>query len=142
LAARASLAPGEGEAELTSIRKKHPPLIVQLMTLEDPPGPRAISMIGLQTLRAAKSGGLLATKPEVDLLLRMSGTSQIAVAMEKAGYRAKGKKLLIAIGDPGELKSLRRQIAKDARYEILEERPLSKRDLEAVERAALLGTRS
>jgi tRNA threonylcarbamoyladenosine modification (KEOPS) complex Cgi121 subunit len=141
LAAKARLAPGGGDSELTAVRKRHPGLIIQLMTVDDPPGLRAVSMIGLQTLRAAKSGALLATKPEVDLLLRLSGTSQIAVAIQRSGYKASGEKLLVAVGDPRRVGRLGRELAKDKRYEMLDDGEPSSRDLKLVERAALLGTR-
>ena len=45
-----------------------------------------------------KTGALLAAKPEVDLLLRLAGTTQIALAIEEAGYRARGPMILVAAG--------------------------------------------
>jgi hypothetical protein len=141
LAARARLAPDAGDSELLSLRNGHPGLVVQLLTLERLPSGRALAMIGHQTLRAAKRGGLLATKPEVDLLLRIAGTSQIDVAIKNAGYRARGEKLLVAVGPAAALGRLRRELVKDRRYELLEDRGMNDSDRAMVERAALLGTR-
>ncbi len=142
IAAEARLAPGAAETELLVLRRRHPGLIIQLLTLEEIPGNRTISMIGLQTLRAAKTGALLAAKPEVDLLLRLAGTTQIAVAIEKVGYKAKGKLLLVAAGTAGSVARLRKELVDNASYKVMEGEEIGNDGLAMVERAALLGTRS
>jgi tRNA threonylcarbamoyladenosine modification (KEOPS) complex Cgi121 subunit len=140
MAAKAS--PRATEWRLLSLRGRHPDLIIQLVTLKSIPGNRAVAMIGQQTLRAAKTGALLAAKPEVDLLLRLAGTTQIAVAIKEAGYRAKGEKLLVAAGPVGEVERLEEELAGDAGYEVLRGEEIDAEGLAMVERAAVLGTRS
>ncbi|MGA2199015.1 MAG: KEOPS complex subunit Cgi121 [Nitrososphaerales archaeon] len=142
IAAEARLAPGAAETELLTLRRRHPGLTIQLLTLEEIPGNRTISMIGRQTLRAAKTGALLAARPEVDLLLRLAGTTQIAVAIEKVGYKAKGKLLLVAAGPAGSVARLRKELVGDASYKVIEGEEIENDGLAMVERAALLGTRS
>ncbi len=142
LAAKVHLVSKTGDAELLSLRKRNPRLHIQLLALGRIPARRAIDMVGQQTLRAARTGALLATKPEVDLLLRMSGTTQIAVAIRRSGYSAEGKKLLVAVGPPTKLGRLREQLSDDPNYEVLEDSELGDDDLVFVEKAALLGTRS
>jgi tRNA threonylcarbamoyladenosine modification (KEOPS) complex Cgi121 subunit len=140
IAARAS--PEAAEAGLLALRGRHPSLIIQLVTLKSLPGNRTVAMIGQQTLRAAKTGALLAAKPEVDLLLRLAGTTQIAVAIEEAGYRAKGEKLLVAAGPAREVESLEEELTGDPSYEVLRGEEIGPEGLAMVERAAVLGTRS
>ena len=142
IAARAKLAPGAANGELLSLRRRYPNLIVQLVSLERVPGNRAIAMIGQQTLRAAKTGAMLAAKPEVDLLLRLAGTAQIVRAIENAGYGARGTKLLVAAGPELDAGRLRRELAKSPDYVIMRGEDIDAEDLATVERAALLGTRS
>jgi tRNA threonylcarbamoyladenosine modification (KEOPS) complex Cgi121 subunit len=142
LAARVRLVSREGDAELLMLRKRNPGLCIQLLTMARIPAKQAITMVGQQTLRAAKTDALLATKPEVDLLLRMSGTTQIAVAIQRSGYRAKGKKLLVAVGPRSGVERLRKELSGDPSYDVLEDGEMGAEDLAFVERAALLGTRS
>ncbi|MDA4114832.1 MAG: KEOPS complex subunit Cgi121 [Thaumarchaeota archaeon] len=140
IAARVS--PEAAEARLLSLRGRHPDLIIQLVTLKRLPGNRTVAMIGQQTLRAAKTGALLAAKPEVDLLLRLAGTTQIAVAIKEAGYQARGEKLLVAAGPALAVESLEAELAGDSGCEVLRGEEIGPEGLEMVERAAVLGTRS
>ena len=130
------------EDRLSSLRGRHPGLFIQLVTLKRLPGNRTVAMIGQQTLRAARTGALLAAKPEVDLLLRLAGTTQIAVAIKEAGYRAKGEKLLVAAGPSEEVESLEEELAGQNGYEVLKGEEIDADGLAMVERAAVLGTRS
>jgi tRNA threonylcarbamoyladenosine modification (KEOPS) complex Cgi121 subunit len=141
IAARAAPA-GATEVELLSLRGRHPCLIIQLVTLKEVPGNRTVAMIGQQTLRAARTDALLAAKPEVDLLLRLAGTTQIAVAIREAGYRARGEKLLVAAGPSEEVESLREELAEKGGYQVLKGEEIDADGLAMVERAAVLGTRS
>jgi tRNA threonylcarbamoyladenosine modification (KEOPS) complex Cgi121 subunit len=142
LAAKARLESAEAEPVLLSLRKRHPDLIIQLVRLKEVPESRIIAMIGQQTLRAAETGALLAAKPEVDLLLRLAGTTQIAMAIKESGYRATGEMLLVAAGPARRLSSLRKKLVADPSYKVLEGDTVSAPGLAMVERAALLGTRS
>jgi tRNA threonylcarbamoyladenosine modification (KEOPS) complex Cgi121 subunit len=44
-----------------------------------------VELIAAQTFRAMESGSLLAKKPEIDLLLRLAGTTQISKAIKSQG---------------------------------------------------------
>jgi tRNA threonylcarbamoyladenosine modification (KEOPS) complex Cgi121 subunit len=142
LAAKARIGSGDADRALLSLRKRHPSMIIQFVRLKKVPEGRAIQMIGQQTLRAAETGALLAAKPEVDLLLRLAGTTQISVAIEESGYRATGELLVVAAGPPGGLSRLRKELVGDPIYELLEGDRVSASGLGLIERAALLGTRS
>ena len=142
LAAAAKGPRGSADKALLSLRKRHPRLVVQLVALKELPSSKAVMMIGEQTLRATKTGALLATKAEVDLLLRLAGTTQISVAIEKAGYRSHGKMMLVAAGASTDVAVLRAELAADGAYTILEEDELTDAGRSMVEEAALLGTRS
>jgi tRNA threonylcarbamoyladenosine modification (KEOPS) complex Cgi121 subunit len=89
-----------------------------------------VEMIAAQTLRAEASGTLLAKSPEMDLLLRLAGTSQISKAIRERGS-AKGRPFLLIVAG-----GTRPRVA-DGLAE-LPRRDLSKAELEQVERAALL----
>ena len=127
-----------------ALRSRYPGLVIQIVSLARLPTPWALRMMAAQTLRARKTNSLLAAKPEVDLLLRVAGTSQISEAMEKSGYKARGRRLLIATGREEDLKALMRDLSKMPSYSVREdrrERP-DQYDMHLVERAALLGTRT
>ena len=151
LAATLDAPRGEAASELKRLRSLHPRLAIQLVSLTEVPGNRTVEMIGQQTMRASSSGALLASRPEVDLLLRLAGTTQISEAIERSGYGAEGKEeeegegrklLLVAVGSPRAVGGLRRALAADPRYVLLEGEEIDARGLAMVERAALLGTRS
>src|SRR5437667_8443420 len=63
-------------------------------------------LITSQTLKASSDGSLLAKKPEVDLLLRLSRTTQISEAVASVGYKRGEKRILIAAGKKGEVKRM------------------------------------
>jgi len=90
-----------------------------------------VQMLAAQTFQAERSGTLLAKKPEVDLLLRLAGTTQIAKAIRERGAKPGASFLLIVasrsgiVGIPGLLQELPRS-------------QLSDGDLARIERAALL----
>src|SRR5689334_14188498 len=87
VAALATLDGDTAALELSRLRKDHPDLVVQLVSMKRIPNARAIRMVAAQTMRALETGALLASKPEVDLLLRLAGTTQIAEAVDRIGYR-------------------------------------------------------
>lgn len=94
-----------------------------------------VEMIAAQTLRAETSGSLLAKKPEIDFLLRLAGTTQIARAIKELGAEEGGPFLLVAAGPravhaPPELAGSE-----------LPRLDLSSAELERIERAALLNAR-
>ncbi len=58
-----------------------------------------LEMLAAQTLRACETKNLLARKPEVDFLLRLAGTTQIARAIGEVGSK-KGKGFILVIASP------------------------------------------
>ncbi len=132
------------EAELARLRKENPQLIIQLARFPQTPNVRAIEMIAAQTLRARETDALIAERPEVDLLLRLAGTSQISEAIGSAGYKAGGKLYMVAAGSEADISRLRRDLSasgKGAEYAILSTEDLDDNGRQMVEAAALLGTR-
>jgi tRNA threonylcarbamoyladenosine modification (KEOPS) complex Cgi121 subunit len=95
-----------------------------------------VEMLAAQTIRAEDSGGLLAKKPEIDLLLRLAGTNQISTAIKEKGARNGEAFLLICAGRSAP-KSPKGLQAKE-----LPRRELSRTELARVEKAALLGIRN
>jgi tRNA threonylcarbamoyladenosine modification (KEOPS) complex Cgi121 subunit len=136
--------PESADEELAALRKSNPGLVIQLVGLASRPNTRAIEMIAAQTLRAKETGALIATKPEVDLLLRIAGTAQISVAFEKVGYKTRDRRFLVAAGPDAVVKRLERSLkakARTDRYDVLSGDSLDANGIAMVERAALLGTR-
>ncbi len=89
-----------------------------------------------QTLLAMSTGNLLAKKPEIDLLLRLAGTTQISEAIETAGATAGRGFLLIVAAEAKNLDLIERSLLRGRPR--LQRAELSKSELMAVERAALL----
>ena len=58
-------------------------VIVQTVSDSVPKNEHLYELLAAQTLTAAKSGQLLGRKPEVDLLLRVAGTTQISEALAR-----------------------------------------------------------
>ncbi len=142
LSLKLSLKSSAAEGFLSAVRRRFPKLTVQLVTFGTVPNGRMLELIGNQTITALAQESLIASKPEVDLLLRVAGTSQIEAALRTIGYGRKGKKVLLAIGDGRALAQLRRHCNLHAPGATpLGKSPLSRRDLEKVEEAALLGAR-
>ncbi|MDG6898764.1 MAG: hypothetical protein JRN24_03390 [Nitrososphaerota archaeon] len=91
-----------------------------------------VEMLAAQTLHADASGSLLAKKPEIDFLLRLAGTTQIARAIREHGAKEGAPFLLVVaartpVRGPSEVSGLE-----------LPRRDLSLAELARVEKAALL----
>ena len=128
-----------GRSDPDSARKfveaKFPGLIVQAVRADAATNGFFVEMIVAQTLRANGTQNLLAKKPEVDLLLRLAGTTQISRAIEQMGAK-KGKPFLLVIaGSGGGLVSLS---VRELGGSELEKRELSSDELDRIEQAALL----
>lgn len=91
-----------------------------------------VEMLVAQTLQAEASGSLLARKPEIDLLLRLAGTTQISRALREQGAKEGASFLLIA-ASRAEVKGPL-ELAKSE----LPRHPLTEPELDRVERGALL----
>lgn len=140
--AEVRVSPEDSESLLLGLRSKNPGLVIQLVTVDKIPWPRAVRMIAEQTLRAMDTGALLASKAEVDLLLRLAGTRQISTAMERRGYKLPGKKLLVALGADAPLERFRQSVAKEKRFTELKGEKIDEEGLWMVEEAALLGSKT
>jgi tRNA threonylcarbamoyladenosine modification (KEOPS) complex Cgi121 subunit len=134
---------GDEERFLSRLREALPRLFIQLLSMRGPPNRRQIEMIVNQTVRSMAGRSLLAARPEIDLLLRMAGTTQISEAIRKVGYKAGGVKVVVAIGSGRELRKIQRLADEEpATYERICSAELTSSDLETIERAALLGITS
>jgi tRNA threonylcarbamoyladenosine modification (KEOPS) complex Cgi121 subunit len=136
--------PDEVEDILAKVRKRTPGVIVQVVGATRAPNPRAVEMIAAQTLTAAKSGTTLAERPELDLLLRLAGTRQIGEAFQRVGYKSNDKRFFMvaaAEGSGAALARLGERLVRDKRFKQVAKKKLAKRDLDQVERAALLAVR-
>lgn len=121
--------PNDAKKELAI---KNPDALVQTVKAGDLGNEFFLEMLAAQTLRAQTSGALLAKKPEVDLLLRLAGTAQISKAISRDGSREGDPFVAIVAGR-------KKVIAPSAFAPFeLERKELSKKELDMVERAALL----
>jgi len=89
---------GKSDPEALRLRlaKKYPDSLVQTLRADAAKNGFFLEMIAAQTLRARDTANLLAKKPEIDFLLRVAGTTQIAKAIQKVGSKKKGFLLVIA----------------------------------------------
>jgi tRNA threonylcarbamoyladenosine modification (KEOPS) complex Cgi121 subunit len=126
----------EPERMKTAVRRAAPNLLVQTVKAGAISNESVVEMIVAQTLRASSSGNLLAKKPEIDLLLRLAGTTQIAEAIRTTGTGTGRSYVLVAAGDREELLAAEGAVLPSA--ERLPRKPLSKREMLRVEKAALL----
>jgi tRNA threonylcarbamoyladenosine modification (KEOPS) complex Cgi121 subunit len=92
-----------------------------------------IEMIAAQTLTAKSVGALLAKKPEIDFLLRLAGTTQIARAIKEVGTREKERSLLVMAQVDGVPHAPKWRASKE-----LKKGRLTKSELWKIERSALL----
>lgn len=130
----------EPECLLLKLREKFPQLVLQLVSFEKEPNARVMELIASQTVEALESKSLLATKPEVDLVLRLAGTSQIVTALKRVGYGSRGSKILVAIGNRRSASRFQKYAKSQSRkLRPLKKSRLDNEDLERVELAALLG---
>jgi len=129
---------GEALAETLKrkIKNSFPELLVQASDAEAASNERFLEMICAQTAEASSSGSPLARRPEVDLLLRLAGTTQIAEAIKGAGTK-RGKPFLMVVA--GKEKDITRLESSEAtNWERLPRRPLTREELGRIELAALL----
>jgi tRNA threonylcarbamoyladenosine modification (KEOPS) complex Cgi121 subunit len=132
------------EQELLRLRSQYPKLVIQLVGMKKKlPSVEAVEMIVAQTIRARDTGALLASKPEVDILLRLAGTNQISEALQRIGYRSGDKRMLVVVGDEKELSRLRKDLADNASYKVRDAGSgIDDEGKQMVEVAALLGLRT
>jgi len=114
------------------IARANPGYVVQAVKATAARNEALVEMLAAQTLRAQSSERLLAKKPEIDLLLRFAGTSQIAKAIRGEGAKAGVPFVLVAAG-PRPVKGLAGLKGTRLRRE-----PLARSELAKIEKAALL----
>ena len=133
-------AEGSGAEETKEeLRRSFPSLVVQLADARVGFNERFFRMIAAQTISAMRYDSLLAKKPEVDLLLRLAGTTQISEALTRVGYRKGGMQVLIAAGQKDDIKKLLASgMVKGSRLASAE---LTKDERKRVEEAAVLSAR-
>jgi tRNA threonylcarbamoyladenosine modification (KEOPS) complex Cgi121 subunit len=126
----------EPQALRDSIQKISQSLLVQTVKEGVARNESLVSMLVEQTNAATSSHTLLARRREVDLLLRLGGTTQISVALRTVGA-TKGEPFdVILAGDRGDIESAERLCL--PRGERAGKGGLGRRDLERIEKAALL----
>jgi tRNA threonylcarbamoyladenosine modification (KEOPS) complex Cgi121 subunit len=121
--------PGQVRGELSGA---YPGTMVQTFSSNAATNAFFIQMLAAQTLRAERTGSLLAKKPEIDFLLRLAGTSQISDAMSRVGSKP-GEAFVLVLASVRPLKG-----ATCAAGEKLSAQPLSESELRRVEQGALL----
>ena len=94
---------------------------------------RFVEMLAAQTFEAESTGSLLAKKLEIDFLLRLAGTTQIARAIRGRGATP-GEPFLLVVAGRSPVNG-----EEDLKGMELVRRTLSQSELLGVERAALLG---
>jgi tRNA threonylcarbamoyladenosine modification (KEOPS) complex Cgi121 subunit len=113
---------------------RHPRLVVQTVRTGAASNELFAEMVAAQTLRAAATSNLLAKRREIDLLLRLAGTTQISVAIAKIGARKGEPFVLVVAGERSQMAGLREERG----WTRLPRAELSKDEMERVESAALL----
>ncbi len=88
------------EAMKATLRAANPDSIVQSARVDAARNRKFVEMIAAQTFAALRTGQLLAERPEMDLLLRLSGTAQISQAIRDAGA-TKGDEFLLIVASDG-----------------------------------------
>ena len=116
-----------------ALARANPGAVVQTMKAGSVKNEFLAEMIAAQTLQAMESGGLLAKKPEIDLLLRFAGTTQISRAIGLEGS-VKGRRFLAIVAGHAAP-----SLPPGFRGMQLPRKPLSRSELARIEGATLLG---
>ena len=124
------------ESLRAAVRKSFPNLVTQAVDPSTVNNERLVEMVGEQTLEAVEGGTLLAQKPEVDLLMRLAGTTQIARAIQEFGVKPGENFTLVVVGDETDV--ARFESSRASGWTRLPRHELDKSELRRVERAALL----
>ena len=111
-------------------------LLVQTVAGETATNEFYVEMLAAQTYSAMETGTMLARKEEVDLLLRLAGTTQISEAMAKAGAKSGKPFLLIIAGSRDDVARAEPDLRGIGTR--LKRRGLDERELGRIETAALL----
>ncbi len=96
----------EADEARARIAKREPELVCQLTSTKACMNENVARLIAAQTFAARANGTMLAKKAEIDLLLRLAGTTQISDAIRKAGCRERGETLMIIAGSDESVRRL------------------------------------
>lgn len=107
-AIRCFLLPPESDAEELKRRVQLmlPSLLVQVASSRVVQNEALVELIAWQSKSAQAAGCLLAKTPEMDLLLRLSGTTQISRALRESGAKKGEENVLIIAGGLREMRAL------------------------------------
>lgn len=123
------------EEAKTILKASNPGSLAQAVRAPTLKNEVVLEMLAAQTFGALSRGVLLARKPEIDLLLRVAGTTQIADAIKRCGTRP-GTSFTLVNAGASELK-----VPEGFSGLELPRRALTKGDRQKVERGALLNTK-
>lgn len=118
------------------LQRELPAILVQVASHRAVRNEGVVELIAWQSLSAQKAGCLLAKTPEMDLLLRLSGTNQISKAIKESGARRREENVLILAGDLQDYRIPR--LAGLLPKRRLQRRELTEEEIMIVERAAML----
>jgi tRNA threonylcarbamoyladenosine modification (KEOPS) complex Cgi121 subunit len=110
--------------------KLNPTSLVQSLRSNTDGNPAYLQLLAAQSLHAKSTRSLLAKKPEIDLLLRAAGTTQISRAIREKGAKS-GEPFIVVVAGP-------RRVNAAPGLEEIPEQKLSEGELGKVEKAALL----
>jgi len=135
--ARAFLLPSGTSPEESKRRfaEANPGSVVQAARARLARNERLVELLAAQTLQAESSGELLANRREMDLLLRLAGTTQISKAIRDAGA-SQGERFVLVVAGRRPVKLPSMLDGKE-----LQRSELTETELERVERAALLNAK-
>jgi tRNA threonylcarbamoyladenosine modification (KEOPS) complex Cgi121 subunit len=119
--------PEDAKSRLAEI---NPDSLVQSLRSDSDGNPAYLQLLAAQSVHAQSTGGLLAKKPEIDLLLRAAGTTQISRAIKEKGAKA-GEPFIVVVAGV-------RRVRRIPGSEEIPRRELSEEELGMVENAALL----
>lgn len=119
-----------------SVQRAFPGLLVQAVAAAAASNEKVVEFLGEQTLEACRAGSALAKKPDVDLLMRLGGTTQISRAIGEVGAKRGSDFVLVVVGDEADILALESKEA--AGWTRLPRGELSRDELRRIERAALL----
>ena len=124
------------ESVKTALLESNPGAVVQTLSSEVGIGAHGLELLAAQTLVAKGADELLAKKPEIDLLLRVAGTTQISRAIKQVGA-TKGRSFLVVLASQGN----RPPSVSGSKGRPVARKPLTPKDLASVEAGALLSAR-
>ncbi len=119
--------PEEAKSRLAEL---NPGYLVQSLRSNTDGNPAYLRLLAAQSFHAQSTESLLAKKPEIDLLLRAAGTTQIARAIREKGAKA-GEPFIVVVAGP-------RRVKAAPGLQEIPKNELSEEELGNVEKAALL----